>query len=117
MITNLPLNGKFEITAAFGDINLKLWKNGHQGIDFVRKTTVLGSDTIYSTTNGTVAVVGYDANGWGNYISINDDEHENRKHIFAHLSVVNVKRGDKVTRTTKLGVMGSIASTKKTRVV
>ena len=97
-MTNLPVSGTFTITAVYGQSG-SYWKNGHKGIDFVA-----ANKNIYSTCDGTVRVVAYDKGGWGNYVSVGDSE--GRRHIFCHLSSVSVKPGDKVTRTTVLGIMG-----------
>lgn len=100
-MTNLPIVGKFKVTAVFGQIG-KYWKNGHQGIDIVSD-----DKNIYSTCDGTVRVVAYDANGWGQYVSIGDNN--GRRHIFCHLAQnsVKVNVGDKVTRKTIIGTMGA----------
>lgn len=102
MMTNLPLNGEIEITAAFGEVNAKLWKDGHKGIDMVS-----ADKTVYSPCDGVVRVVAYDAAGWGQYVSIGDAA--GRRHLLCHMvkGSVLVKTGDKVTRTTKVGTMGS----------
>lgn len=102
MITNLPINGDFQVTAAFGEVNKSLWSNGHKGIDIVAV-----NKTIYSPCEGTVRVVAFDASGWGQYISIGDAK--GYRHLLCHLvrGSVKVKVGDKVSRTTVVGTMGS----------
>lgn len=102
MMTNLPLNGEIEITAAFGEVNAKLWTGGHKGIDMIS-----ADKTVYSPCDGVVRVVAYDAAGWGQYVSIGDAA--GRRHLLCHMvkGSVQVKVGDKVTRTTKVGTMGS----------
>lgn len=97
-MTNLPVSGAFTVTAVYGQSG-NYWKNGHKGIDFVA-----ANKNIFATCDGTVRVVAYDKNGWGNYVSVGDSE--GRRHIFCHLRSVSVKPGDKVTRTTVLGIMG-----------
>lgn len=100
-MTNLPITGNFTITAIYGQKG-KYWADGHKGIDFVSE-----DKRIYATCDGVVRTVAYDANGWGQYVSIGDDE--GRRHIFCHLvrESVTVKAGDKVTRTTIIGTMGA----------
>ncbi len=98
-MTNLPITGDFMITATFGQKG-KYWANGHQGIDFVAPDR-----RIFATCTGTVRLVAYDPNGWGNYISIGDEA--GRRHILCHLEKVYVKQGQKVDRTTVIGLMGS----------
>ncbi len=100
-MTNLPVTGNFTITAIYGQKG-KYWANGHKGIDFVSS-----DKRIFATCDGVVRTVAYDANGWGQYVSIGDDQ--GRRHIFCHLikGSVKVKKGDKVTRSTIIGTMGA----------
>ncbi len=100
-MTNLPVTGSFSITAVYGQAG-KYWKNGHKGLDFVSE-----DKRIFATCDGVVRTVAYDANGWGQYVSIGDNE--GRRHIFCHLvkGSVRVKKGDKVTRDTVIGTMGA----------
>lgn len=100
-MTNLPVSGNFQVTATYGQKG-KHWANGHQGIDFTAE-----DKTIYATCDGTVRVVAYDLNGWGRYITIGDTE--GNIHIFCHLerNSVLLKNGDKVNRSTIIGVMGT----------
>jgi hypothetical protein len=99
-MTNLPVSGEFTITAIYGQQG-KYWANGHKGIDFVAS-----NPNIYATCDGVVRVIGYDPSGWGQYVSIGDNE--GRRHIFCHLKkgVIRVKEGQKVNRTTLIGLMG-----------
>jgi len=101
--TNLPVNGKFNVTAVFGQKG-SLWKNGHKGIDIVSD-----DKTIYSICDGEVTVVSFDNGGWGRYVSIKPDGFERIRIILCHLKEgsVKVKKGDRVSRTTKIGTMGS----------
>ena len=62
--TNIPVNNTFNITAVFGQKG-SLWKNGHKGVDITAE-----NKTIYSICDGEVTVVGWDADGWGRYVSI-----------------------------------------------
>ena len=100
-MANLPIIGKFKITAVFGQSG-KYWANGHKGIDIVSD-----DKNIYSTCDGTVRVVAFDENGWGQYVSIGDAN--GRRHIFCHLAKnsVKVNVGDKVTNKTIIGIMGA----------
>ena len=98
-MTNLPITGAFMITATYGQKGTH-WAKGHQGIDFVAPDR-----RIFATCTGTVRLVAYDANGWGNYISIGDEA--GRRHIFCHLAEVYVQKGQKVDRTTVIGKMGT----------
>lgn len=100
MGTNLPLTGKFEITAVFKQKNSNLWKTlgFHTGIDFI------GSDDIYATCDGKVDTIAY-SSAYGNYIIIKEDNAD-RYHYFCHLKSVKVSKGKKVNRTTRIGIMG-----------
>lgn len=100
-MTNLPLNWKFEITAVFKQINKSLWKTlgYHTGLDFI------GSDKIYCTCDGIVDNVTF-SKAYGNYIVVKE-LNSDRYHYFCHLSNVKVKKGDKVNRSTVLGIMGA----------
>ena len=100
-MTNLPVTGTFSVTATFGQQGA-YWARGHQGIDLVA-----ANRNIYSTCNGTVRLVAYDAGGWGQYVSIGDEQ--GFRHIFCHLvkGSVKVKAGDRVDRTTVIGTMGA----------
>lgn len=102
-ITNLPLNNIFGITACYKQVNTKLWSKHHKGIDFV------GSSNIYSVCDGIVRVVGWDSKGWGRYVTVEPNGYPDIRFIFAHFEKngVKVKVGDKVTRKTILGIMGS----------
>ena len=100
-MTNLPVVDEFQITATYGQKG-SYWANGHKGIDFVAE-----NKNIYCTCDGVVRVISYDANGWGNYISIGDEN--GNRHIFCHLknNSIRVKEGQKVNRTTLIGLMGN----------
>lgn len=100
-MTKLPITGAFTITAIYGQKG-SYWKNGHKGIDFAA-----ADRRIYSTCVGTVRVVAFDSDGWGQYVSI--DDNEGRRHIFCHMvrGSVKVKVGDAVTPLTVIGTMGA----------
>lgn len=101
--TNLPVNGKFNVTAIFGQQG-SYWKNGHKGIDLTA-----ADKRIYSVCDGEVTVVGFDKNGWGRYVSIKPEGFERVRFILCHLvdNSVKVKKGDKVSRLSHIGTMGT----------
>ena len=101
--TNLPINNTFSITAYFGQQG-SYWKNGHKGVDLIG-----ANKKIYSVCDGEVTVVGYDENGWGRYVSVMPSGQPRVRFILCHLvkDSVKVKKGDKVSRLTVLGTMGS----------
>ena len=97
METNIPLTGAFRVTCEYK--RKGNWSCGwHTGIDLV------GDDTIYGTCDGTVTKIGWD-NSYGNYITVKATD--GKYHWFCHLSKVTCSEGDKISRTTKIGVMGS----------
>lgn len=102
-MTNLPVDGKFKVTCEYGRKG-NLWYGGvHKGIDIVAD-----NKTLYSTCDGVVKSVGWDANGWGQYVRI-EEKITKKIHIFAHLvkGSVKVKVGQKVSRSTVIGTMGT----------
>ncbi len=101
--TNIPVNNVFNVTAVFGQSG-SMWKNGHKGVDITAD-----NKTIYSICGGEVTVVGWDADGWGRYVSIKPSGFERIRIILCHLvkDSVKVRVGDKVTRVTKIGTMGT----------
>ena len=57
--------------------------------------------------NGEVMYVGYEENGFGNYIKILDKDSD-RIIYMAHMKTPSpLKKGNKVSYTTKIGIMGS----------
>lgn len=97
MATNIPLTGAFKVTCEYG--RKGSWACGwHTGIDLV------GDDTIYGTCDGVVSKIGVDKS-YGNYIVVKAPDE--KYHWFCHLSKVTCKVGDKISRTSKIGVMGS----------
>ena len=101
-ITNLPVNNTFNVTAYFGQEG-NYWKDGHKGID------ITGEKTLYSVCDGEVTYTGYDKNGWGYYVSVKPNGFDRIRFILCHMvkGSIKVKKGDKVSRMTVLGTMGS----------
>lgn len=101
--TNLPVNGKFNITAIFGQQG-SYWENGHKGIDLTA-----ADKKIYSVCDGEVMVVGFDKNGWGRYVSIMPEGFSRIRFILCHMveNSVKVKKGQKVSRLSHIGTMGN----------
>lgn len=98
MATNIPLTGKFNVTCEYK--RKGNWAAGwHTGIDMV-----CNDDTIYGTCDGTVTKIGWD-NSYGNYITVKAPD--GKYHWFCHLSKVTCSEGQKISRTTKIGVMGN----------
>lgn len=98
MATNIPLTGIFKVTCEYK--RKGNWAAGwHTGIDLVSDNT-----NIYSSCDGTVYKTGWD-NSYGNYIVVKNSD--GKYHWFCHLSKINVSKGNKVTRTSVIGIMGS----------
>jgi hypothetical protein len=102
-MTNLPITGTFRVTCIYGKKG-NLWSSGyHKGIDLVSD-----NKNIYATCDGVVKTVNFDSDGWGQYVRVEDSKTKNI-HIFAHMvsGSVKVKVGQKVSRSTILGTMGT----------
>ncbi len=100
-----PFEGTWRVTQLFGDRpefygqysydGVKL--RGHNGVDFgTPNGTVL-----LATDDGTVAQVGYEAGGFGNFVKLS---HTWGDSIYAHMERVSVKEGDTLHRGDALGV-------------
>jgi murein DD-endopeptidase MepM/ murein hydrolase activator NlpD len=76
----------------------------HTGIDF---TAPVGTE-IYSTGNGTVGRVEYDGRGYGNNVVINHGY--GYMTLYAHMSKIAVKQGQKINRGDVIGYVGSTGS-------
>ena len=103
MATNLPFTGKIKVTCEYLRKG-NLWSSGyHKGIDLV-----CTNRSIYCTCDGVVKTVGWDPDGWGRYVRVEETKTK-RIHIFCHMvkDSVKVKVGQKVSRATVLGTMGS----------
>ena len=102
-MTNLPFTGNFRVTCEYNRKG-NLWSSGyHKGIDLVCNNT-----NIYCTCDGVVKTVAFDKGGWGQYVRVEENTTKNI-HIFCHLVTdsVKVKVGQKVSRSTILGTMGT----------
>lgn len=98
MATNIPLTGNFQVTCEYK--RKGSWGCGwHTGIDLI-----CDDDTIYGTCDGTVTKIGVDKS-YGNYITVKAPD--GKFHWFCHLSKVTCSEGQKISRTTKIGVMGN----------
>ena len=97
----LPIRGKFRITATFGQKG-SYWANGHKGIDFVSDDGL-----VYAPTDSTVRVIAYDADGWGQYVSLGDAE--GRRHLLCHMvrGSVKISVGQAVKEGDVIGTIGA----------
>lgn len=91
-----PLNKKYTVSSDFGSRG----KEHHNGIDLA----ISSGTSVYSTGKGVVEATGYDPSA-GNYIII--------KHNYGlyssyfHLKEINVKKGQKIDMSQKIGLVGS----------
>lgn len=102
-----PFNGTFRVTSTFG--KTRTYKNRyeqwitdkHEGIDLVG----ISSDVVVSVTDGIVGFVkNSGSSGYGLHVwVINDD---GTGSLYAHLSSVNVSKGQSLRAGTKIGIMG-----------
>ena len=102
-MTNLPVTGNFKVTCEYGRKGT-LWASGyHKGIDL----TCSNLD-IYCTCDGIVKTVGWDADGWGQYVRVQESTTK-KIHIFCHMvkGSVKVAVGQEVNRSSILGTMGT----------
>ena len=60
---------------------------------------------IYAADSGTVVTVGYDANGYGNYVMI--DHGNGMQTLYGHMSSVAVSQGQGVSKGQTIGYVGS----------
>lgn len=84
-----------QLTSEFG----KRWGKFHAGTD-----TVSENKNILAADNGKIIFAGIKS-GYGNCIII--DHQNGYKTLYGHLSKISVKKGQKVTKGEKIGVMGS----------
>ena len=93
------LHGRFKVTCEYG--RKGNWAKGsHSGIDLVG----LSSKVVYATSDGTVSRTGFDKS-YGNFVVVKATD--GYYHWFCHLASISVSTGQKVTRVSKVGIMGS----------
>ena len=93
-----PFQKEWPITQRYGE---KLTSAFHTGIDYgcPLRTTILAS------ADGTVLFAGWDRTGYGNMVII--QHASNRATLYAHLSLISVKIGEKVRQGEKIGESGT----------
>ena len=102
MATNIPLTGSFNVTCEYGRKNGNglRWAAGHHtGIDLT------GQDIIYNTCDGTVVRIGRNDRSYGNFVVVKDGQ--GHFHWFCHLASITCRLNDKVSRVSKIGIMGA----------
>ncbi len=99
--------GKFRLTSPYGNRVLNGAKQFHSGIDIVGE----GTKVVCSVCDGTVLssqIITDKQNRtweWGNYVSIQAGD--GTVHYYCHLESRAVKKGDKVKKGQKIGIMGN----------
>lgn len=103
-MTNLPFTGIFKVTCEYG--RKGSWAAGyHTGIDLVGN-----NKTVYNVCDGVVTMARY-YGSYGNCVKVKDSINGNI-YLFAHLASISVKIGQKVSRTSKIGIMGATGNAK-----
>lgn len=96
-----PIKNNNFISSYYGARELYGKYNFHNGIDIPGKP----GTPIYSINNGIVKYIGYDNNGYGNYIVIL--QNDSYKSLYGHLSeVILVKLGDNIQRGQLISYIG-----------
>lgn len=98
-----PLDKMDEISSHFGEMINPITKKkvNHTGIDVPAKE----GTPIYATGSGVVKKAKASKKGWGTFISVVHNQHYQTN--YAHLSKLNVKEGDKVTKGDIIGYVGN----------
>ena len=103
---------KFVITSHFNDPRdysqiAPDRKQLHEGTDYVDELTLdYGSDPmVHVCAPGTVQQVGFDANGYGNFVVV--AHADNFSTVYGHLAEVYVKQGDHLPDWKIIGLMGA----------
>lgn len=105
---NSCFKGKFEVTSPYGWRTIQGKEQFHKGVDLVGH----GDKTVYAPCDGVIGASTIVTNKsnltwqWGNYVRL--DTADGKYSIFmCHLASRAVKKGQKVTKGQKLGVMGN----------
>ncbi len=97
-------NGIGHISMAFGQNKHPIRGDWyiHKGMDI---STYRSGDPVVSTANGQVVTVGFDPDGYGNYIIV---KHKYGIYTrYAHLSTTRVQKGDQVSQHQIIGTIGN----------
>ena len=99
---HLPLLSKYVITSPYGYRTdpFTAKKKFHYGIDL----SASNNEKVYSMTNGRIKKVGFEKNGYGNYIVIESGDFE---FTYAHLTATVGKKGTYIKAGTPIGLSGS----------
>lgn len=98
---------KYRLTSPYGQRTLNGVRQFHNGVDLVG----VGSSVVCSVCDGTVLssqIITDKSNRtweWGNYVSVQAGD--GTVHYYCHLASRAVKKGDKVKRGQRIGIMGN----------
>lgn len=98
------------VTSGYGGRNAPKTSGGygssnHDGIDIGGTGGNLDGQAAGSINSGKVTEVGYDANGYGNYVVV--DHGDGYTSLYGHLQKATVKQGDTISAGQQVGVIGS----------
>lgn len=101
------------VTSGYGGRNAVKTSKGysstnHDGIDIGGTGGNLNGQAADSIGGGKVTEVGYDENGYGNYVVV--DHGNGYTSLYGHLQKATVKQGDTVSAGQQVGVIGSTGS-------
>lgn len=101
------------VTSGYGGRNAVKTSKGysstnHDGIDIGGTGGNLDGQAADSIGGGKVTEVGYDENGYGNYVVV--DHGDGYTSLYGHLQKATVKQGDTVSAGQQVGVIGSTGS-------
>lgn len=101
------------VTSGYGGRNAVKTSKGysstnHDGIDIGGTGGNLNGQAADSIGGGKVTEVGYDENGYGNYVVV--DHGNGYTSLYGHLQKATVKQGDTVSSGQQVGVIGSTGS-------
>ena len=108
MMTLSPFeSGKYRLTSPYGQRTLNGVSQWHNGVDLVG----VGGTAVCSVCDGTVLssqIITDKSNRtweWGNYVSVQAGD--GTVHYYCHLASRAVKKGDKVKKGQRIGIMGN----------
>jgi len=113
IISPLPSRPWYRITQRFGEnpeVYSQFGHEGHNGIDFGPRIPGLRGYSVFAPHEG-YAQVGYDSDGYGNYVAIvsqpYDKDGHQRYSVLAHLESVNIPDGTYIAAGDIVGRMGN----------
>ncbi len=96
-VPGFAINSKFGMRRLGGEPGVRQ----HRGVDIAAPT----GTSVYASAEGQVLRIGYDPEGYGNFIEM---RHPNgMTSLYGHLSRVDVASGDKIVPGERIGLIGS----------